>query len=123
MQRKIDVKVTPEVYQSILLDEIAGRLADIHAELQAQVPEGHIYSQPLTVMTIPQKVVFMYSATIYNDGADDLYILEENRSPASWDTPIKATESLVLDFKKRGQFTKWLVTLSGTATVRILALR
>ncbi len=106
-----------------LLHEVAGRLADIYDELINQTPEGKIYGIPFTASTTATKIVLLFSATIYNDGAADIYILEMDRTISSSDTPLKATENVPIDLKRRGAKTYYIKTLSGTATVRIFALR
>jgi len=121
--RQVDSKVTPEVMQTILLDELAGRLADIHQELVTQSPEGVIYSIPFSASVIATKIVLLYSATIYNDGAANIYILEVDRNISSSDAPLKTNESVSIDHKKRGQYVHYIKTLAGTATGRIFALR
>ena len=109
--------------QTILLDEVAGKLADIHQELVNQSPEGVIYSLPFSASIIATKIVLLYSATIYNDGAADIYILEVDRNISSGDAPLKINESISIDHKKRGQYVHYIKTLAGTATGRIFALR
>ena len=115
-------KVTQEVLQSILLDEIAGRLAKIQEHLEKQVPEGNIFPIGLIANTTPQKIVLTFSATIFNDGAADIYILDRNRTLDSSDQPLKVSEGLEIDHREKGQYEHWIATAAGTATVRIFAL-
>ena len=121
--RRVDAKVTPEVLQTITLMEIAERLAGLHDMLAKRVPEGVIYPIAFTASTIAKRIVLIFSATVYNDGAADIYILETNRNLSSDDTPLKSGELLSIDHKERGQYQHWVKTLAGTATVRIFALR
>lgn len=115
-------KVSPEAHQSIMLDEIAGRLADIHEELKSHVARGNVYGIPVSVSEVASQIVLLFSGTIYNDGAADIYILESDRNIGPGDTPLKSGESISIDTKKQGSYTYWLKTLAGTATVRIFAL-
>ena len=105
-----------------MLDEIAGRLGDLYDLLARRAPEGVIYPIPFTASTVATRIVLIFSATIYNDGTADIYILDSDRV-IDRDTPLKSGESLSIDHKERGQYVHYIKTLSGTATIRIFALR
>ena len=123
MQRNIDAKVSPEAMQTILLDEIASRLGDIHTELISQTPRGNLYSQPMSVDIIGESINLFYAATIYNDGADDIYILKDvNRGISSGDVPLKKGENIIIDMKRQTNKMIWLKTMTGTASVRVFIL-
>jgi len=105
-----------------MLDEISGKLSDLLELFQKRVPYGRIFSIGLTATTKAQKIVLTFSATVYNDGASAIYIMETDRTISSSDQPLKSGESVNIDHKERGQYTHWIATLSGTAIVRIFAL-
>lgn len=83
--------ITPDVLQTIILDEIAGRLADL-GEIMEKVknqmeiiPEGLIYPVERTIDGVGIVKLEItkepecgekpwYSCTIYNDGDSDLYV-------------------------------------------------
>lgn len=123
MSKQVDAKVSPEALQTILLDEISSRLADIHSELIAQTPKGNLYTLPVNVSTLGIKVVLLYTATIYNDGPADIYVLRDyNRELDASDVPLKMTDSLIIDLKRQTNKTYWLKTKAATASARIFAL-
>lgn len=117
------------------LFEIADRLAD-------QATQGKLASDEFTVGTEWCPVIGGWlNATIYNDGASDVYIrLEDLSGDKPWamrEAPLKSGESLVLDLEARphrlmddpvagvvklGSPTIWLICQSGTATVRVFRL-
>jgi choline kinase len=119
----INSKVSPEMFQSIMLDEIAGRLGDLTQLIAEQSPKGNLYSLPITVDTLGEKFIILYQATIYNDGASDVYVLRDNnRTLDTTDVPIKSGGSLTIDLKKQTNKTFWIKTKAATAAVRIYML-
>ena len=110
----------PEI---VKLFEIADRLGEVHEQLVQQTPEGKLYDIPFTASTIGTEIVILFAATIYNDGDADIYLLDSDRNISPQDAPLKSGENLAVDFKKRGQYTYWIKTITGTATGRIKALR
>jgi len=120
---EINSKVSPEIFQSIMLDEIAGRLADLTALISAQAPKGNVYTLPLVVDTNGQSVIILYAATIYNDGDADVYVFrDDNRNIDTSDTPLHKGDNLIIDLKKQSNKTLWLKTLAATASVRIFMM-
>ena len=125
MQRKdLNAKISPEAMQTILLDEISGRLADLNTEIRSQAPKGDFYSLPVLVGTDGQQVTIFYSVTLYNDGNDDIYVLKDyNRSiDFSSDAPLHKGESIAIDMKRQTTKNIWLKTPNTTAFVRIFKL-
>ena len=115
-------KVTPEVFQSIMLDEIAGRLASIQDHMEKQVPAGFIVSTSVSVTDEPTEVNLgvWNKATLFNDGPDDVYVYNVRQLPDTIDAPLKKGDSLPIDKVERTTDRVYPVCLSGeTATVRI----
>lgn len=110
----------PEI---VKLFEIADRLGEVHEQLVQQTPVGKLYDIPFTATTDGIQITIMFAATIYNDGDADIYLLETNRNISPQDVPIKTGENFAVDFRKRGQYSYVVKTLSGTATGRIKALQ
>jgi hypothetical protein len=123
MQRRVDAKVTPEAMQTILLDEISGKLTDLWQKIDLQVPKGHVYSIPLALDTTSTKIVIMFSASIHNDiGSADVYILDSDRDVNTGDVPLKAGEMLDIALVERRATVYYVKTILGVATVRIFAM-
>jgi len=123
IDREAPPRLTADQLITMKLFEIADRLAETNEMLAKRVPEGVIYPITFTASTIARRIVLIFSATIYNDGVADIYILETDRNISSDDTPLKSNESISIDHKERGQYPHYVKTLTGTATVRIFALR
>jgi len=75
--------VRPEVIQTILLDEIAGRLAEIQEFLRKMEPKGFIIEREEKVVGIDgiwidfveeYPYTLLFSATFYNKGTERVYI-------------------------------------------------
>ena len=82
-----------------------------------------IHSRKLTVTDV-SLLVLTYSAVIFNDGASDVYILDEEREISANDAPLKAGEHLPVSMDKPGESYHWLrVSTGGSACVRIFSLR
>jgi arginine repressor len=116
-------RLSPDQLTVMKLFEIADRLSELQALLAKRAPEGVIYPITFTASTTARKITLIFSATIQNDGAADIYILETDRNLNPDDVPLKSGETLSIDHKERGQYEHWIRTSSGTATVRIFALR
>jgi hypothetical protein len=117
-----DGKVTPEVLQSILLDEVAGKLSDVIELLKQQIPSGHIVSSSVFVTDEPVEVNLglWVKTTLYNDGPDDIYVYNNRQFPSTQDAALKMGDSLPVDKGRRTAERFYLVCASGgTATVRI----
>ena len=81
-----------------------------------------IHSRKLTVIDV-SLLVLTYSAVIFNDGASDVYILDEEREISANDAPLKAGEHLPVSMDKPGESYHWLkVSTGGSACVRIFLL-
>jgi hypothetical protein len=109
----------------VLLDEIAGRLADVAERLDRAHAEGIVWSRTETATTAwgggygGWRVV-----TVYNDGSADIYLVtnREERSGTPWlegHAPLKSGESVRLTSEKGKERNLWHITQSGTATVRM----
>lgn len=131
--------VSPDVLQTILLDEIAGRLEDLGELIKAlgsltlkmeqqmeKIPEGRMrpFEKSITGNTVEMWEVIddvgrkCNSATVYNDGPNEVYIcLNDIRDGFQ---EIKEGESLDFSFKhpviERFFFKS---TSDGTANLRI----
>ena len=81
-----------------------------------------IHSRKLTVIDV-SLLVLTYSAVIFNDGASDVYILDEEREISANDAPLKAGERLLVSMDKPGESYYWLKVSGGSACVRIFSLR
>ena len=80
-----------------------------------------IHSRKLTVTDV-SLLVLTYSAVIFNDGASDVYILDEEREISANDAPLKAGEHLSVSMDKLGESYHWLKVSGGSACVRIFSL-
>jgi len=119
---KTQGKVTPEVFQSIMLDEIAGRLAKIQEHLEKQVASGYVVSTSVSVTDEPIEVNLgvWVKATLFNDGDDGVYVYNTRQMPNTRDAALKKGDSLPIDKGERTTDRFYLVCKSGeTATVRI----
>ena len=82
-----------------------------------------IHSRKLTVTNV-SPFILTHSAVIFNDGASDVYILDEERGRSVNDAPLKAGEHLSVSMDKPGESYHWLkVSTGGSACVRIFSLR
>lgn len=128
--------ISPDILQTILLDEVAGRLEelseltqqfrDIAAKMEKQmqkIPEGITYPIELTVTGLTTTRYDMteepaagertwYSCTIYNDGESDVYF--RANSPIGNFQRLESGESADIDF--RAPLLKKLFFKCGSAT-------
>ena len=116
------MKVTPEVVQTIYLDEIAGRLADLMEELRLQRGEGIV--EPYEIVVGPQGYLLdtnlpWISVSIFNDGPDEVRV-GVNKDWA--DGTLKKGDKLDVNMGAR-VIDKIYLESEGTATVRIFAKR
>jgi len=119
------LKITPEIFQIILLDEIAERLEDIAELLKREQVNGDIESFVYTVTHNGVEIrVLSYkwvSMTILNDGTNDLYVSNKLYSQTA---PLKQNESLRIRLTKKAIDKIWLWTDPGLTTIaRVFALR
>ena len=122
--RRPDAKITPEVMQTILLDEIAGRLRDIMEFQRDTVAEGGLDTPTMTITDEPKEVKLgrWLSLTITNDGTADVYLFFQRKRPGSLDSPIKSGETIQMDQKRKVARPIYIVTSSGSATIRLWVL-
>ncbi|MDL1957031.1 MAG: hypothetical protein LWW95_08325 [Candidatus Desulfofervidus auxilii] len=119
------LKITPEIFQIILLDEIAERLEDIAELLKREQVNGDIESFVYNVTDSGVEIrVLSYkwvSMTILNDGTNDLYVSNKLYSQTA---PLKQNESLRIRLTKKAIDKIWLWTDPGLTTIaRVFALR
>ena len=96
-------KVTPEALQLIYLDEIAGLLNDQLERMEESEGSGLIDTVSVTVTSpiFELSVPDWYSFTIFNDGPNPVFVdVNVDYNVRSFDTPLNATEDLVVDFEK-----------------------
>lgn len=106
-----------------LLDEIAGRLKDIMDFQTKSRAQGQLLSETFVASTTLRRATIFYSATIWNDGTADIYVLDSPRTIDAADVPIRKGESFKAEFGESVAHSLLIGTLTGTATVRIKGLR
>ena len=119
---QIDGKITPEAFQCIMLDEIASKLSVLINKIENQSAKGNLFTNVYSVNTVGIKFVVLYRATLYNDGANNVYVLTADRNITGDDAPLKTNDSLQIPLGARNNIEYWLKTLTGTASVRIFQL-
>jgi hypothetical protein len=149
--RRVEGRVHPDVLQSVLLDEISGRLEDMNTSFQAILPmvqgftrleqrlaklEEAVREQVPDGVIIPKTVTFSGSTTVdlrtepwftfslfNNKDSGDVYV-GVNTSPEQ-EVPIHEMESYDCPFGKRGSIrTIYLVCEKGkSCTVRLYGVR
>ena len=116
----------PEVMMIILLDEIAGRLAEQKQFLDDTVAEGRVVPAtiPVTDMPVEDKLENWFSLHYFSDGPDGVYILSSGAKPSLLDAPIKKGEQVTIQRGQKAKYQEvWLSCLEGkTASVRRWAL-
>jgi len=124
VMRRLDAKVTPEVMQTMLLDEIAGRLRDMMEFQRDTVAEGGLDTPTMVITDEPTEVKLgrWLSMTITNDGTADVYMFFQRKRPGSLDSPIKSGETILIDQKRKVARPVYIVTSSGSATIRLWVL-
>jgi hypothetical protein len=128
LERKVEGKVTPEVLQTILLDEIAGRLAEIYESMQEERAEGVVEPiEPISVTEEPRRVVALFKpwfdVTVVNDGPDDVWVMVNTEKSFEWHR-VPKDETYKVDMK-RGIIKDVLLKCepSKTASVRLVGAR
>lgn len=100
------LRVPPEAYLAIQLEEMNSRLADIHDALRRQVPQGFKEEVDVTVQgTIPvpmepklRKPPFVRASLFVDADSDPVYVmLNEVKPEAFRDAPLNAEEKLDID--------------------------
>ena len=118
-------QVTPEVMMIVYLDEIAGRLAELQAQMASMTAEGYLHSAVYAATDEPIGVAFvaMY-LSLHNDGPNEVYLLNARGKPMVTDACIKRGGELKIDLKTKRQVTYYLVCNTGeTASVRFYFVR
>ena len=92
-------KISPEAMQTILLDEVTGRLRDLMEFMQNTVAEGGLDLPTITITDESQEVRFgrWLSINITNDGPNDVYVYFQRKLPSTLDSGLKSGESIRLD--------------------------
>ena len=115
-------KVTPEVLQTIQLDEIAGRLAQLTELLEREEPSGDLVSDTVSVTDVPKEVNIgeWVRVTLFNNaGGSNVYIYNTRKPADTTDGYLAASDSLSLNNSRRTRKRFYLVcAAAGTATVR-----
>jgi len=115
-------KVTPEVLQSILLDEMTGKLASILSMMEREEPIYGVASVLVPVTAEPTEVNLgqWVKATFYNDGAGNVYVYNIRQVADTRDAYLAPGDSLPIDFRRRTIRRLYLVCAAGgTAKIRI----
>jgi len=101
---KVNGKVSPEAMQIILLDEIAGRLADLkkHMEWAQQGGMIHPLSETITAAMYERTCSPpWYSATIFNDGPNPVYPdVNRDNNARNLITPLNMGDQMTMDFEQ-----------------------
>ena len=98
---KPSAKVSPEVVQTILLDEISGRLADLknslpHAGAGIMVPLTLPIVSALYELTCRPE---WYGVSVFNDGPFPVYLdLNRTYNAVNFSTPLNPLEHLNFDY-------------------------
>lgn len=99
------LRVPPEAFLAVQLDEIAGRLADIHEAIQRQVPEGlkeevEVEVEGTTLVPVRARIIKppYFRASVFNDGPDNVYVLlNKEKAEAYRQSPLKEGDKLDID--------------------------
>lgn len=104
-EAKVEGKVSPEVYQAIILDEISGKLGRMLRVMQEAEQGGMLHSMTLAVTNVLQEWICTprwYSVTIINDGPVNPVYIDVNRdaNAVNLGTPLNVTENVVVNYNK-----------------------
>lgn len=121
-------KVSPEIAQVFLLDEIASRLLTLERQLPKR-PIGIV--EPLTPVraTVESRVVFppykrkWFSVSIVNDGPDDCWIIVNTEKSPAQPYLTRVGEAYEVDMGNDVIEDIRVYTSSGTANLRIKGVR
>jgi len=117
-------KVSPQVVQAILADDMVRRLADMQDMMRREEPIGELQNHPLiSVTTQPQEIRLgeWLEATIWVN-SDSSGNVQVSNGPRMYDTGKSYQgpgERLVLNNKRRSNRSLWFVS-NSTATVRMV---
>ena len=121
MQR-LNGKVSPEVMQTIQLDEIAGRLADLTRLLEREEPSGDLVSGVVSITDVPLEVNIgeWVRVTLFNNsGGSNVYIYNTRMPADTNDAYLAGGESISQNNSRQTRKRFYLVcAAAGTATVR-----
>lgn len=125
-KRKIDAKISPSAVQTILLDEIAGKLGAMLDRMQESEQGGMLQPQTLVITNILQEWIctpHWYSVTIINDGPNPVYVdVNRDANAVNLITPLNITENVVINFNKSRIEKVFLRCLPAqTAVIRMFA--
>jgi len=120
-------KVSPEVYQAALLDEIAERLLKLENLMKAEVPEGAV--EPIEKFRITETRTPLklrkawFSVSIINDGPDSVFVIV-NTEKSFEEHEVLLHETYTIDMH-RALITDILCWCNHgeTAMVRIVGVR
>lgn len=119
-------QINPVAVQTILLDEIAGRLLDIHDMLKDMVADG--VDDTFSIEASDEKIQVVslqpwLSVSIFNDGPDGIYLLVNREERKAYEPKLYAGENTSIDAKKHSIRQLFIFCDEGeTASVRIRAL-
>lgn len=103
-KREIDAKVSPEVVQTILLDEIAGKLGVMLDQMLEAEQSGMLHPMTLTATNAIQEWICTprwYCVNIINDGPDPVYVdVNRDANAISLDTPLSLHENIQIVYNK-----------------------
>lgn len=116
------VSLRPGATNTLYLDEITRKLANIERLLEEEAPQGRVIPQELTLTNDEEELEIraiaarpVFSALIINDGPGGIYY-GVNRDPPL--AQIKSGESEKIDFA-RPRLSYLTIKAVGTATTRI----
>lgn len=104
-KRKERLRVPPEAYLAIQLDEMNSRLADIHETLQRQIPQGLKEEVVVEVegtrsVTLSTRLIRppYFRASVFNDGPDPVHVMLNKSKPKAFrEAPLNVGDKLDID--------------------------
>ena len=126
-KRKIPEGVDPKALQTILLDEISGKLSDLKETIELGYTSGEMENTTIVVGTdgyMLRPTSPLFSVSIFNDGPNPVYLsINYSRKITSADPPLNVGESIDIQ-KKKAQIERiYFQTLVGQATLRLFGGR
>lgn len=118
-------KVSPEVVQTILLDEISGRLADLKNSLP-HAGSGTMVPMTINVVSAIQELTctpLWFGVTVLNDGPNPVF-MDVNRTynAVNFTTPLNPGEHLNFDYNQPVILRLYFQCLAAqSASVRLFA--
>lgn len=125
-ERKLDAKTSPEAIQTILLDEIAGKLGVMIERMQEAEAGGMLHPMTLVVTNALLEYICSpawYSFTMINGGPNAVYVdVNRDSNAQSLGTPLNNGETAAVNYNKPKIGTLYLrCQPAQTATVRLFA--